>query len=132
MTKPLSEFFFYIPYNVPSQNVTNAQHWSKRHKNRKLAANLIAHYARGAFPATQFRKLHIHAYRKQRCHDIANLIGGAKSLIDAIKLNKLIVDDSDKWVEISYSQAALSQLPVDVELRFGVQPVTKISLSWIV
>jgi hypothetical protein len=40
----------------------------------------------------------------ERAFDRDNLIGGTKSLMDALKREKWIHDDSEKWVEVEYRQ----------------------------
>lgn len=57
------------------------------------------------------RKVYITAFRTQRCRDIGNLIGGAKSLIDGLVHAKLLVDDSTKWAEFVYHQEVASKSP---------------------
>ena len=57
------------------------------------------------------RALHIVAYRKQRCADIANLIGGAKACIDGMTDAGLLVDDRDQLARITYEQQVTSRSP---------------------
>ena len=55
--------------------------------------------------------LHLTAYRRRLCRDNANLIGGAKGLIDAIVREKIIQDDDDQHVLITYEQHLASKSP---------------------
>lgn len=118
-----------IPYQVPSQNRHNGYHWRHKYKDTKRAEQLLRHYAWEIPRATGRRRIDIIAYRRQRCADIGNLIGGAKGLIDAIKRCALIIDDDDKNVVITYSQEICSKIPSDIVRHFGKQPVTTITLG---
>jgi hypothetical protein len=105
-----------IPIEVPSQNQTNAWHWSKRHKHTKRCGFLLTKAGAAGIPkATGKRRCHILAFRRQRCHDIANLIGGAKGFVDAIVRLGLLVDDKDLMAEISYDQSTLRYSPTPGE-----------------
>jgi Holliday junction resolvase RusA-like endonuclease len=98
---------------VPSLNVTNKEHWSKKMVRRKKYENqiilqLLQHYKykdRLAAQKRVKRSVTIHSQRA-RLLDVDNLYGGGKSLLDAIRKCKLIVDDDDKWLEsLEYTQA---------------------------
>lgn len=41
---------------------------------------------------------------RQQARDLGNLIGGMKPVLDAVKLEGLIVDDAPKWLIDAYSQ----------------------------
>jgi hypothetical protein len=101
-----------IPVEVPSQNQTNAWHWSKRHKHSKRCGSLLLFYGANNVPkARGKRRCHILAFRRQRCHDIANLVGGAKGLVDALVRLGLLLDDKDSMAELSYDQSTLKHSP---------------------
>ena len=101
--------FSLVGYEVPSQNVTMNQHWSKRGKERKNLERWIRVLTGSVPKATGPRKLHILAVRKRLVTDDANLRGGAKGLVDAIVAAGLLVDDKDSMALISYSQRTLGQ-----------------------
>ena len=101
-----------VPIEIPSQNQTNAWHWSKRHRHTKRCGYLLVKAGANAVPkATGKRSCHILAFRTQRCRDISNLIGGAKGAVDALVRLGLLVDDDDAHVDMSYDQSTLSHSP---------------------
>jgi len=101
-----------IPIEIPSQNVTNKWHWSKEQRHLKHCVILMRNAGSGLIPpATIKRSCHILAFRKQRCSDIGNLIGGAKWFVDALVKVGLLVDDKDKMAAISYDQSTLRHSP---------------------
>lgn len=120
---------FVIPYNVPSQNVRDHWHWSKRHADTKQCENMIRVKAQNVPRATETRLVYVTAYRKTRCSDIANLIGGAKGIIDALVRVGLLVDDKDAKASIFYEQFPLSQMPPDVADQSNGRPCTVIRLE---
>ncbi len=107
-----------IPYAWQSHNTYNQWHWSRRHKDTKLAEGMIvdaliqARIQRPPMACNKPMALHLIRYCRQACTDDANLRGGGKSLVDAIKRVGLIKDDSDEWATITYEQIApLSKCP---------------------
>ena len=114
--------FSLVGYEVPSQNVTMKQHWSKRSKERKNLERWIRVLTGNVPKAEGPRKLHIQAIRKRLITDDANLRGGAKGLVDAIVAAGLLVDDKDAMAKIAYSQLTLGQAGV-------LKPVTVITVE---
>jgi Holliday junction resolvase RusA-like endonuclease len=113
---------FEILWEVPSQNVRERQHWSKAHRERKMLTNIIAAHriVLPPMPAHQTkRQIRITAYRKRRIADDANFRGGCKGLLDAMKQAGLIVDDSDKHIQVEYVQMLASE-------HYLKRPVTSI------
>jgi hypothetical protein len=100
-----------IGFEVPSQNHTERRHWSARSKERKRLDWLI----RAALPADgcphrgRKRQLEIIAYRRRRISDHANLVGGCKTLLDAIVAAGVLVDDSDDYACAAYRQDVISK-----------------------
>lgn len=119
----------WLPYEVPSQNKTMRRHWRANHKDVKLVQSLVRVHGWEICDAKQFRHLHITAYRKQRCTDIANVVGGAKSLVDGVVRAGALVDDSDKHCRISYDQRVLSELPGDIVAKFGKRAMTLLTFT---
>ncbi|HAT10313.1 MAG TPA: hypothetical protein DCS97_06915 [Planctomycetes bacterium] len=106
-----------IPLEAPSQNNLGGRTWRARAGHTKttranwrmMAASQMILLA---IPkATGPRRLHIIAYRKQRCRDIANLIGGMKACIDGLVDAGLLVDDRDGMASITYEQGVVSTSP---------------------
>jgi hypothetical protein len=118
-----------IPYEVPSQNTRDGWHWSRCDKDTKAAERLIRFLGNTVPRPTGRRLVEVIAYRKQRCADTANLIGGAKGLLDALVRAGLLKDDRDQLAAITYDQHPLSKLPDDHLKRFGRVPVTVITLT---
>lgn len=107
-----------IPHEIPSQNTTGiGRTWQARasgiKKLRTLWRLVTGNQMRLAFAprATGPRSMHIIAYRTQRCADIANLIGGAKSCIDGMVDAGLLLDDRDSLARITYEQQVASKSP---------------------
>ena len=107
-----------IAQEIPSQNNTGkGRTWQARAAGIKKTRSLwrlcttVAMRHAGAARATGPRALHIIAYRTQRCADIANLIGGAKSVIDGMVDAGLLIDDRDSLARITYEQRVASKSP---------------------
>lgn len=107
-----------IPQEIPSQNNTGkGRTWQARAAGIKKARSLwrlattIEMRRAGAVRATGPRSMHIIAYRTQRCADIANLIGGAKAVIDGMVDAGLLLDDRDSMARITYEQRVASKSP---------------------
>lgn len=108
----------HIPLEVQSQNVTDRIHWRVRHRTKEMWTNQIR-YMLGkqqgfAGPLTKPERkmaVTITAYRSRRITDHANLVGGCKMVVDAIRDAGLIKDDSDKWACIAYVQELASVSP---------------------
>ncbi len=113
-----------IPLEIPSQNESDHMHWSKRHKMTKLWETWIRYAMRpnAMDCASGKRSVHIHAFRKRRITDASNLHGGAKYAVDAIKRCGLLIDDSDKWVTLTYEQSVASKSPTK-------KPCTRITIE---
>lgn len=107
-----------IPLELPSQNATGTgRTW--RARAAKIArlraawhmAAMVGMRKAGVVEAAGPRALQIIAYRKQRCADIANLIGGAKAPIDGLVDAGLLLDDRDTKARITYEQHVRSAHP---------------------
>lgn len=97
----------FIEMEIKSQNERDSWHWSKRGFEKKAWVEHVfaALKGRTAKHHHQDKKkiVLICSHRKRRI-DKENLIGGAKGLIDSLKVLELIKDDSPKWVEIHFEQ----------------------------
>lgn len=120
---------FYILAEIPSQNETEKgrsrfARWGKTKARRNLWRMLCASgmAQAGIPPATGPRLVHVVAYRRQRCKDIANLIGGAKACIDGMVDAGLLLDDQDSKARITYEQDVASASPTR-------QPCTRITVT---
>ena len=91
-----------LPFATMSLNETQGQHWSwVRREKEKLAWSLRSALNRQAKipPATGKRRVSIERTGRGRL-DQDNLIGGFKWLIDAIKAERLILDDDEAHLEL--------------------------------
>lgn len=104
---------FLIKREIPSQNKRDRRHWRIDHKETKDVESILRYAMRGnKMDEAKVKKIvTLISYRRQRITDVANLHGGAKGWVDAIKRAGLIVDDSDKWAEIKYEQFTLKHSP---------------------
>lgn len=115
-----------IPLEVQSQNVTDRMHHLARHKLKRVWTHAIR-YAVGHAERPDCRMaVTIEAFRIQRITDHANLVGGAKMVIDAIRDAGLIKDDSDRWMVAAYVQHVRSDptnpMPGRACTRIVVEP----------
>lgn len=96
-----------ISKQVRSRNELDKMHWSTRHRETKDWEMLIRLEGfKGKVPkATTRMGITILSYRKARIKDDANLRGGCKPIIDALKRLGAIVEDSDEWIDDEYVQA---------------------------
>ncbi len=113
-----------IPAEVPSQNKRERWHWSKQRREVSGWERWFAYAMRpGRLDvATGKRKVHIHAFRRQRCRDEANLIGGCKGLIDGLVRAGLLVDDDRAHATFTYAEDVASKSPTG-------KPCTKITIE---
>jgi hypothetical protein len=108
----------HIPLEIPSQNATGGgRTWkiaaAKTAKRRALwrTWGVLEMRRVGIARANGPRSIHVHAYRTQRCADIANLIGGAKACIDGLVDAGLLTDDRDTQARITYEQSTAGKSP---------------------
>jgi hypothetical protein len=96
-----------IPYQIPSQNAREAVHGLKRkaHMDRllKMCKSVIPQQT----PVPEVRACVIHANRRRLIRDEANLVGGAKALVDCLVLCGVLWDDSIDFARISYGQSQI-------------------------
>lgn len=98
--------------DVPSLNKLLRMHWAKR---RRLCDDVQAEItAMHGLPLPSRRRVaksvRIMSYRK-RLLDKDNLTGGAKPIVDALKLCGFIWDDSPEWIELHVDQAVDAKRP---------------------
>ena len=123
------KYAFAIPYEVPSQNVTARRHWRHNYQDVDRTNRLARIMGNEACHAKKRRSVTITSYRTRRITDHANLVGGCKSLVDGLVRAGVLVDDSDRLASITYAQAVLSQMPVDLQLKFAGRPCTLIEVE---
>lgn len=107
-----------LPLEVPSRNVLDKMHWSKRHAFTRMVECMLWPYCRGDYKAKGPRSLTITAYRKRKL-DRDNLIGGLKGPIDALVRLGFLIDDDEAHCSITYNQ----------ELCGKSKPITVITIE---
>ena len=79
------------------------EHWVYRYRLKRAALKTF-----GVLPVPATQKALITLTRvlgpKQRPYDVENFAYQQKGLVDALKAGRYLVDDSPKWVTISYIQ----------------------------
>lgn len=121
-----------IPLEAPSQNHFSAyRDWKARSRATRAirltwaSACRVLMSAKGIPQAIGPRRVHIIAYRKQKCRDMANLTGGLKPAIDGLVDAGLLLDDADKLAHITYAQGVRSESPTgDVLTVIQVENIT--------
>jgi hypothetical protein len=100
-----------IPYEIPSQNKREHQHWSQNARDRQRVEGLLrscggwhATVVADALKQEPRAAVLLLISRRPRLIDQQNLHGGAKALLDALKNGGLIVDDSPRWLTYSLDQ----------------------------
>ncbi len=90
---------------TPSLNVTDRQHWAAKKKERNHWASLILGKIRqhDIQKATGKRRLTITRVNT-RLLDNDNLYGGAKGLVDELRLFGLVIDDKPEFCELIVQQ----------------------------
>lgn len=97
-----------IPYPTPSQNTYTRWHWSEKSKSVNVLRMLIRQQLNniGMFsvsrPGVRMR-IEIHRYSPGEL-DRGNFIGGCKPLIDALRYEGVIRDDTERWLDDVYLQ----------------------------
>ena len=104
---------FKISEIIPSQNITDREHWAARKRRNKkfreqIALAILLKFKKKErdliFSKPKNMLVNIHSQRKRRILDDANLRGGSKGLVDSLVRLGLIFDDDDKYVSIEYTQ----------------------------
>jgi Holliday junction resolvase RusA-like endonuclease len=102
---------FNLTQPIPSLNVTLKEHWAVKKKRRDSYEETLKWlYVQGEKATKEYlrasikKRVRIHSQRARKL-DYDNLVGGAKTLIDALKRAGMIVDDSPEWLEVTYTQA---------------------------
>lgn len=131
-------FSYIIPKITESQNVYQRWHHMVRNREKNawihqiMARRVLSHHC----PPFTARTVSITSFRPRLITDHGNLVGGAKSVPDALVHCDLLVDDSDKWASIEYFQALTRDSPLVGNrifrgvMKIGVPiPCTKIVIT---
>lgn len=99
---------FVLPFATPSLNELQRWHWAKRAKFRDQCALHLRVQRRNSMlplPVEPSGVMHVEVIRYSAGRlDFDNLAGGAKPLIDALVRERIITDDSPRWLKSEYSQ----------------------------
>jgi hypothetical protein len=97
-----------LPFATPSQNELNRWHWAKKRRFRDQCRLWIRSQmrSRGLSPEAAPRcKRRVEVIRRGlRTLDFDNLVGGFKPVLDAMRMEFLLFDDSPDWVDGKYRQ----------------------------
>jgi Holliday junction resolvase RusA-like endonuclease len=112
-----------IRKRLESQNRRDAWHWARRSKDRddwqsRIVVQLYSCGGHAYLSPKVKRRVTITSYRSRLC-DLANIVGGAKGLVDALTRSRLLVDDSPQWFECEYRQFLKKESPVRGERGAG-------------
>ena len=89
-----------IRYNVPSQNVTSRRHWRSNQRDVKQCTSMFRAVMPPNFRPLTHQSITVTSYRRVLLHDHANLVGGAKYMIDGLVKAGGLVDDS--WAAVTW------------------------------
>jgi Holliday junction resolvase RusA-like endonuclease len=98
-----------LPQPTPSLNQTRGEHWGRKTRRRNSYQRFLTMTTRQAHKSGPARRLVTITRFGPRELDTDNLIGGAKTLLDAMKRAGLIWDDSPEYVEVIYQQQRSSR-----------------------
>ena len=125
-SKPIDSFTLHLPKQIRSLNNTLKDHWSVRGKYKEdWGMLLLSELKRAGYYKMRKNwlplKKHITITRimgpRQREFDHDNLVGGCKSLVDAMK-GRLIKDDTAEYVSVKYRQVEGERGGTIIEVRF--------------
>ncbi len=97
-----------LPFASPSQNQLDRWHWTKKRRLRDECCLRFEAWMRrrgidkDALPRVR-RRVHVVRYGA-RTLDYGNLVGGFKPILDALRMQGMLVDDCPRWVEERYEQ----------------------------
>lgn len=106
-----------VPYQIPSQNVRERFHGLERKRQLDHLLQLCNAHMGRATPVAEPRVCMLEAFRTKRIRDPANLIGGAKALVDCLVYLGWLWDDDERFAHILYRQEPLN----------GKEPRTRVS-----
>ena len=113
----------YIPEATPSQNTYQRWHWRTRMKH----LDALRLYVRSTMGAQRRRaqKKHVTIRRYSSGKlDRGNFIGGCKALLDALRHEGVIYDDTEEWLEDRYEQHPAKRGEARTEVEITEEPST--------
>lgn len=91
-----------IPGPLPSLNALLRMHWAKR---KRFKDGYILALPKRRAKAKKKMLVSIAVFLPTRRFDIDNLHGAVKLIIDALRRNNLIYQDSPRWIDLNVSQS---------------------------
>lgn len=94
-----------------SPNSLRGRHWSVKHEDKKdwdTQIMVAAGRQRPGVAANERKAVTIALFIPYRLMDPDNLHGSIKPILDALKINRLIYDDSGEWLEYTVSQTKVA------------------------
>lgn len=91
-----------IPRATPSRNATFHKHWRAAYREKQLWQQeiRIARLRAGCFDPKPPSRARVTIERYGRALDEDNFVGGLKSILDSLRYEKLIVDDTSEALEL--------------------------------
>ena len=97
-----------LPFATPSQNVYQRMHYHAQNKLKKecmqwvrVTLNRAGRF--GVNPPDVRMRVVVQRYSANKV-DRGNLVGGCKPLLDALKIEGVIRDDTEQWIDDHYEQ----------------------------
>lgn len=91
-----------IPGPLPSLNALLKMHWAKRKRLKDQYILILPKRQRRIKKKTA---VGIEVFHKTRRFDTDNLYGAVKPILDALRHNNLIYQDSPRWIDLNVSQS---------------------------
>jgi hypothetical protein len=104
----VNELAFTLPFLLPSLNVRDRQHWSKRSSGKQILSQEVMAAIGGPrhFPRPAWRHVKVTVVRCSSGRlDTDNLYASFKSLGDTLKELKIIEDDRSDWLSLEMKQS---------------------------
>lgn len=119
----MTSYMLTLPFMTPSQNTWQRSHWGKQKKLKtaielliRVGLNELGLYG-AARPNCRVRVI-IRRYSSHHTSlDRGNFIGGCKPLLDALRDEGVIFDDSERWLEDRYEQHACKRGAARTEIE---------------
>jgi Holliday junction resolvase RusA-like endonuclease len=117
-----------LPGVIPSLNQRERMHWAKRARSKQAMLWAIRSSYGKPFPKRDIGRqrkcrVAIHVYHKTRRMDIDNLHGAIKPIIDILRQNGFIYNDSWKWLDLGLTQGIDKDNPrVDIRIEEVTTP----------
>ena len=102
----MSEIAFTLPFALPSLNVRDRQHWSKRRKLKQWMHLEVLLAIKCQRPSSPWRHVKVTVERcSSGCLDTDNCYGSFKPLGDVLKNIGIIEDDRSDWLTLEMKQS---------------------------